>query len=134
MINEKLNKDILELIDENSSKINNLKPKILCINPNQSSSSFSAQNVSLNTDDYDYYEIIYMFSTTNTNCGSTGKILKGKGTMLVFIINTGEIHGNTTRNVNYNNATQLGFESTITEAGGTSNNRCIPLYIIGYKF
>ena len=29
MINEKLNKDILDLINENKSEIDNLKPKIL---------------------------------------------------------------------------------------------------------
>lgn len=124
--------EIKTAVNDNDTRIENITGTILWTNSNPNS-SFPTQNITLSSSDYDCYEIIYMFSTTNTNCSSTGKIPKGKGTMLVFIINITGVHGNTTRSVNYSSDTQLEFESTITEAGGISDNRCIPLYIIGYK-
>ena len=117
----------------NPNLIKDISGTILWENPNPSASSFNAQNILLSSSDYDCYEIIYMFSTTNTNCTNTGKIPKGKGTMMVFLINVGGIHGNTTRNVNYSDATHLSFETAQDDSGNSITNRCIPLYVIGYK-
>lgn len=131
MINKKLNKDILDLINENKTEIVNLKGKNLWTNPNPTSISFESQSITLNSNDYDYYEIIYKMSTVNDRKSSSGIISKGSGTMLIFLMT--ELSQFCSRAITYSNDTKLLIEDALSSNGSTTNNRCIPLYIIGYK-
>lgn len=131
MINEKLNKDILDLINENKAEIVNLKGKNLWTNPNPTSISFESQSITLNSNDYDYYEIIYKMSTVNDRKSSSGIIPKGSGTMLIFLMT--ELSQFCSRTITYSNDTKLLIEDALSSNNSTTNNRCIPLYIVGYK-
>lgn len=80
MINEKLNKDILDLINENKTEINGMKAKLLWANPNPTSnfpSSGDTGNVNLNSDDYDF--IIWVCSDNNKFDSPGGCFLYFKG-------------------------------------------------------
>lgn len=131
MINEKLNKDILDLINENKTEISNIKGKVSWINPNPSATAFESKNINLNTNDYDSYEIIYQMSTVNNRKYSTGLIPKGSGTVFNFLMV--DINQICVRNVNYVNDTTLSIDNATSSNGSTTNNRCIPLYIVTYK-
>ena len=78
MINEKLNKDILDLINENKTEINNLKGKMLWKN-NNPTINFNAQNVNLLDSDWDSYEVIYGANTSSDSKLMSAKSIKGRG-------------------------------------------------------
>ena len=80
MINEKLNKDILDLINENKTEINGMKAKLLWTNPNPTSnfpSSGETGTISLSTDDYDF--IIWVCSDYNSFTSPAGNFIYFKG-------------------------------------------------------
>ena len=110
---------------------------ILWTNPNPTS-SFSAQTITLNSSDYDMYEIVY----TSENSGGFSSIynmtksIKGYGTVLQAVNATGSATPIRVRTVTYVSDTKLSFSVGYTGAGyplGTDNSKCIPLYVIGYK-
>lgn len=102
------------------------------------SSSFAAQSITLATDDYDYYEIIFNQVTSVDYYMTSGKIPKGHGTRLTaMFISTGGIGGRT-RAVDYTDDTTLAVAvGRYLNAGQSSatndNTACIPIMIIGYK-
>jgi len=109
---------------------------ILWTNENPTS-SYSAQNIILDSSDYDMYEIVYKPYNNQSTALNTGKIPKGTGTTLIFNA------GNSTngpyvyrRDITYTNDTTLAA-ATATEAyastNAANNNNCIPIYVIGYK-
>lgn len=123
MINEKLNKDILDLINENKNEITKFKGKELWVNPSQTN-NFNAQTITLNEsiNNYEYYEIIFRQNTNSSRYFSTGKIPVGYGTIL--------------------NAYSSNFRATETTVSGNTivfesatpdNSYVIPVKIIGYK-
>lgn len=140
-----INKDlIIEGTNKSLSQINeqiiNINGKVLWRNDN-SSSAFSGQSVTLNSDDYNMYEIIYTLNTTAGRALSTGKILKGYGTYLIEASGYG---GTTTVNsyriVSYVSDTKINFDTpynySVKSSGVTYSRETtslIPLYIIGYK-
>lgn len=120
MINEKLNKDILDLINENKTGINNIKGQILWTNSNPTS-SFDNQTINFNSDDFDVYEVFYYISTENLQVLSC-KGLKGHGTRLMIPSTNMEF-----RKMNAINDTTYSFENPSNVTFG------VPVKIIGYK-
>ena len=122
-------------ITENTNAINgvstNLGGTILWTNSNPTS-NFGNQTITLNSDDYDLYEIIYQQSTSNNRTLNSGKIKPLTGTILHY-----------STSLNYYRATSqtdkksMSFDegnSCYSYAQATANNQIIiPLYVIGYK-
>ena len=119
------------------NRIKNLEGTVLWTNANPIS-DFVAQNISVDLTNYDKYEIIYYSSKGDMLALSTGILPKiGNGTKLAMFYNAMDNHFYTTREVDFISS-GLGFYDAIFESftgggQGTSNNRLIPLYIIGYK-
>ena len=128
MINEKLNKDILDLINENKSEIDNLKPKILWKN-NNPTSNFTAQNVNLLDSDWDFYEVIYGSNTASDSRLMSVKSIKGRGCKLNSKVDSNNICD---REIQYVSQEKLYINGAYVN-NATRNECLIPLYIIGYK-
>ena len=129
MINEKLNKDILDLITQNTKNINGLKAKLLWTNPNPQS-TFNEQDVTLNSDDYDILEVFYNYNTGNNNYIQSARTFKGKGCIL-STIGYGAPNRNR-RKFDYINDTKLHFYNANTETS-YDGDYLVPVYIVGYK-
>lgn len=108
--------------------------KILWTNPNPTS-TFDSQSITLSSDDYDCYEIIYQFSQMNVMLFNTGKIPKGNNINIFFVLNNStNTHLHTNRLIRYENDTTLYAENCYSSTdNNATNNRCTPLYVIGYK-
>lgn len=142
MINEKLNKYILDLINENKTEINNIKGKILWTNPNPTS-SFERQDITLNSSDYDMLEIFYVEENANGSLTiNSVRTLKGFNTTLPFFKQTDAesltgFVGN--RKIYYTNDTTLsvqnatGYWFRTYSQMFTYNDSAVPVKIIGYK-
>ncbi len=116
----------------NSNLIKEVSGIILWENP-YPSSNFNAQNIQLKSSNYDCYEIIFRFTKDINRTNSTGKVLKGSGTICTYAVG-----GNYYRTINYVSDTSLNVSAgqVITTFGGTpntDNSWCIPLYVIGYN-
>jgi hypothetical protein len=120
-------------IKDNETSIGNITGKILWENPNPTA-EFQPQNITLNSNNYDCYEIIYLQDLSTQRLFNTGKILKGHGTILDFQAMLPHY-----RAVNYVSDTTLqigeGIDVYYTSPASTvvSNTTCVPLYIVGYK-
>lgn len=118
----------------NPNLIKDISGTILWENPNPSASSFNAQNIQLNSSDYDCYEIIYLASVVSEKVMSSGRIVKGSGTVLQFVYNRSGTTITASRWTNYISATSLSFDESYDSSNvGSNNARCVPLYVIGYK-
>ena len=131
MINEKLNKDILDLINENKTIINNLKGKILWTNP-APNNSFTSQTIDLSSDDYDFIEVIYR-GDIQGNLANNLRCIKGKGFDLNMFSNATTNRRWSRRLVWVNNKKFTAYDCTRMDDFSTTNDNCVPLYIIGYK-
>lgn len=116
---------------------NDLSGILLWENPNPTS-SFSAQNITLSSNNYDMLEIFYYSYTDRVTVNSV-KVKKGQDANLMAIFqyqNHGWI-GN--RDIRYTNDTQLYVDSTVSIVRNDAFSRqaentwCIPIFIIGYK-
>lgn len=120
----------------NAPYINGQTGKILWTNPNPTS-NFSGTIITLNSSDYDMYEIIYSSEagTLNNTLKST-KSIKGYGTIMEITNPSGSVTPIRARNVTYDTDTRLmisdGYTNNVYPLS-TDNSKCIPLYIIGYK-
>lgn len=113
---------------------------ILWTNPNPSS-NFNSQNITLNSDDYDCIEIIFILTnfTGYDYRKSSGKIIYEQGKKI--LIDTIDYDGNLgitayMRRLTMVNKTQISAgvcDKLWTIGQTTSNSYTIPLYIIGYK-
>ena len=128
MINEKLNKDILDLINENKTEINTLKGKMLWKN-NNPTINFNAQNVNLLDSDWDYYEVIYGANTSSDSKLMSAKSIKGRGCKLNSKV---DANGICDREIQYKSQELLYIHGAFVN-NSTRNEYLIPLYIIGYK-
>ena len=113
-----------------------LNGKLLWANPNPTS-SFAPQTITLNSDDYDVYEVFYKVESSSSSIKSE-KSIKGYGCWLEQ--SRAESSGGSTcrmRNITYTNATTLvvdiGWSSTGTSNRTQLDSSLIPIYIIGYK-
>lgn len=116
---------------------NDLSGILLWENPNPTS-SFSAQNITLSSNNYDMLEIFY-YSYTDRLTVNSVRVKKGQDANLMAIFqyqNHGWI-GN--RDIRYTNDTQLYVDSTVSIVRNDAFSRqaentwCIPIFIIGYK-
>lgn len=98
------------------------------------SNQFVEQTITLNTSDYDYYEIIFSLTSTNyKTTASTGKIQRGYNGYLNYVGGTGQLTG-FSRNTLVEADNKIKFESAIrANTGATENDRCIPQKVILYK-
>lgn len=123
----------------NAPYINAQNGKVLWRN-SKPSNSFSAQNITLTSSDYDTYEIIFKVRATNDDGNriiSGGKILKRYGTRL-FVPYASEMGSLIySRAVDYVSDKILQFYDCQYAHGTTTritnNEYIIPLYIVGYK-
>ena len=101
-------------------------------------SDFSGTTISLNSDDYDVYEIIYSSEASGTlnNTLKSTKSIKGYGTIMEITNPSGSTTPIRARNVTYDTDTSLiisdGYTNNVYPLS-TDNSKCIPLYVIGYK-
>ena len=120
----------------NDNMINNFQSngKIIWTNPNPTS-AFAAQTITLSETslNFDCYEILFSqakFVSDSTSVAnrlmSTGKIPVGCGTVLNYAVN------NRYRLVNRPLGTSMEILDAIN-GGQTDNEKCIPIYVIGYK-
>lgn len=116
---------------------NQVNAEILWTNPNPTS-SFSAQNITLSSDDYDVLEIFYL-THYQKNAVMSVKTPKGKGTILQSIFQHQDSGYAGSREMVYNNPTSVSFVDNVTVVFQQAFNRSanngwnIPLYIVGYK-
>lgn len=130
-------KDDISTINNNISLINtnisNITGQILWTNPNPTS-SFSTQTITLSSDNYDMYEVIYYSSITLASQMSTGRIKKGQTIYLqqtYYDINLSQIRIRQ-RDISYGSGLSLNIQNAKTN-GNTENTALIPMYVIGYK-
>lgn len=112
--------------------------KILWTNPNPTA-NFDAQTITLNSDDYDMYEILCSPGSGTTSIKtyvSSGRIPKGKNYVCQYV----NLSGNTlkSRTATYVSDTQLsfttGYDSGVTNPNITQGiGHLVPQYVIGYK-
>ena len=134
MINEKLNKDILDLITQNTNDINRLKAKLLWTNPNPTNTMADGTNINLSSDDYDLLIWIYCYSNAvaNITINSASACLKGSACLMTLIgYSTGAL---VRRRLDYVNDKKYTASAGITNGGGDGSGYCIPLYCIGVKY
>ena len=107
-------------------------PVILWENPNPLSPISSATTITLSTDEYDCYEVIYNTSYTSsmTTYMSTGRIPKGLGTRLQMSYWSGSNIVLRDREIKYLSDTSLQISQSMAQDG---DYVCRPMYIIGYK-
>ena len=107
-----------------------IKGEILWTNPNPTS-DFGSQDITLNSSNYDVYELYYKNSKSETRLIST-KSIKGYG-FVCFGLN-GAQQGNTyIRDISYVNDTKLNIGRCANPGVSHVNDYCVPIYIIGYK-
>lgn len=145
MINEKLNKDILDLINENKIEINGMKAKLLWTNPNPTSnfpSSGDSGTINLKSDDYDF--IIWVCSDDNKFDSPAGCFIYFKGLRYINFNNAVGSAGtqiyNIFRYVQRVNDTTFNISRCFKyrqSGGSTSLNyedkTLLPIYAIGFK-
>lgn len=134
MINEKLNKDILDLITQNTNNINRLKAKLLWTNQNPTNTMADGTNINLSSDDYDLLIWIYCYSNAvaNITINSASACLKGSACLMTLIgYSTGAL---VRRRLDYVNDKKYTASAGVTSGGGDGSGYCIPLYCIGVKY
>lgn len=122
-------------IVHNKIPLNKILGKILWTN-SDTTSAFNSQKITLSSDEYDCYEILYKLSTTSSNCLNTGKIPKGNGTSLIHISGLSNDTPIRTRTINYISDTILEVKDLYTGSSSTTgidNRHCIPYMVIGYN-
>ena len=111
--------------------------KILWTNPTPTS-NFVSQTITLDSSNYDEYEVIAKISTGSDTCVSSGKIPKNILAQVMFfgLSTTGTKYNLRARPINTKTDTSITFGDNINVFGSTSeisNGQMIPLYVIGYK-
>ena len=123
MINEKLNKNIIESITHTQNQLNQMKWKVLWSNPNPNS-DFDEQDIDLSSSDFDHYYVIAKTWRGNRNLCMTNIVPKSFDAM-IYNIEGSTIYSRTCLHQNLNKMHIGG--STV------SNSYCIPIYVIGIK-
>lgn len=132
------NKVIKEYVDTNFIQ----KGKILWTNANPES-NFNPQTITLNSSDYDILEFVFRYSAGNDAKMFFMKTFKGHGVEVSCIINY-NVGVNQATSIPWRQATYIDdthynisdcYERNTNETTtpSISNNRLIPLYVIGYK-
>lgn len=122
-----INAENLNQMQENMAQATGM---ILWTNP-EPTSEFGIQTITLNTSEFDFYEIIYFGSDTKANCLSTGKIPKGEKAYLnqTYYSGVAKIRQRDIMEITDDSIT---FGNCLNN-GETLNTNLIPVYVIGYK-
>jgi hypothetical protein len=110
---------------------------ILWENPNPTA-DFAAQTITLNSSDYDIYEVYYYDWTSGKHMKSE-KALKGQNTIIDLILYYDNKAFIATREITYVSDTSLSIgrcDSLVDSSAFTHltpANWCVPVYVIGYK-
>ena len=108
---------------------------VLWENPD-STAAFTAQEITLSSSDYDFYEIYYVTHVTNRHVCSV-KSIKGEATSLMYSSAAEAGSTNYHRFVNNPSANKLSFEKGNAAHGATkastNNSVCVPLKVIGSR-
>ena len=130
-------KEAHDNIDNLTKEYNNLVGKILWTNPDPTS-EFSAQTITLSSDDYDILEIFFK-NAYDSDYIYSQKIAKGKNTYLQcnHVAGTRTIYHRYRQmtyidNLNYSFTTGT-QQSTYASSIEDSSLYVIPIYIVGYK-
>lgn len=130
-VNDSDMNEIKSVVNNNATELTNITGQILWTNPNPTS-NFVAQTITLNSDDYDMYEVIFYGSVTKADTLTTGRIPKGENAFAIQAYNTGSGNVLRTRSFKYVDDTTLNI--TIGTSNGIQAPEAnIPTYIIGYK-
>lgn len=112
-------------------------PKVLWENPNKTS-AFSAQTITLPSNDYDYFIVDFTVDTTyNSTICSSVKINVGEGGIAVLVAGTiglqqGDGYINT-RLITASTQTSITFSSSWWMGVNADTGHCIPVRVTGYK-
>lgn len=127
--------EMQNILNDNVTNNFQLNGTVLWTNPNPTA-NFAAQTITLSETiaNYDCYEIIFTqaaFKSDPTDLGnrlmSTGKIPIGYGTVLNYAVNNRyRLVNRTTGN------TQMAIQDAYN-GGQVDNNKCVPVYVIGYN-
>jgi hypothetical protein len=123
-----------------NNKLSGLGGKILWTNSSPTS-SFTSQNITLTSTNYDMVEVVYALLNQNNYAyrKSTGRIPYEQGKKIqAEIIDYDGYIGLVVykRLITMTSKTEFAItdsDKLWTTGGGTDNARCIPLYVIGYK-
>jgi hypothetical protein len=120
-----------------------LKGFPLWTNPNPNAGNFGEQQITLSSDNYDYYEVIFKPFYANPYAKSSGRIPKNIGCALnnVETVLSASLCGVSNRYVELIGGVSIKIhDCTLTQISATgsvtmkaSNNNLVPLYIIGYR-
>ena len=133
--------DIETVVNENYAEqqrqLNDIQPFTLWTNPDPTN-SFGAQNITLNSNDYDYLEVYY-YAYLGSKTMQSMKIEKGVNFELHTVFsNASNVHWGA-RTVAYINDTELairiayGVSSNNTGVVASVSDWMVPIKIIGYK-
>ena len=137
------NLSLLNTTDKSSlvNAINELKNiiggKVLWTNSSPTS-DFAAQTINLSDTDYDMYEVICIYSTTENNHEiNSGRIKKGSKARVQTVWGENQTGPYTYwRDITDNGDGTMTFTTSsfsYASSINTSNSRIVPLYVIGYK-
>jgi hypothetical protein len=124
-------------IKNNETSIGNITGRILWKNP-LPTADFQAQTITLNSSDYDIYEVYYYDWTSGKHMKSE-KALKGQNTIIDLILYYDNKAFIATREITYVSDTSLSIgrcDSLVDSSAFTHltpANWCVPVYVIGYK-
>lgn len=127
-------------VSNTQTLINNVKGKILWTNPSPSL-SFSSQNITLNSSDYDIIEIFYRSTPSFSNYRGSIRVLKG-GSGEITLSDTGTFSGVLQnciilRTFAYTNDTTYDISRAQYRYGTSGSYQVddilVPLYVVGYK-
>ena len=119
-------------IKYNETLIGNITGTILWRNSNPTA-DFQAQEITLSSSDYDMLEILYRSNAVGgTYFGGNRKILKGYGTQLDWN-SIASVNRWSRRIIPVSDTVFSVGDSYLVTDGTTTNDQCVPLYIIGYK-
>lgn len=115
-------------------KIGNVRMAKLWENPSPSA-SFAAQNITLNSADYDILIILYNWTKSTASSFSTLVQKNHNFELAATLPSTGGMR-TASRPGSYNSTTEVHFSdclSSVATSGSTDNDRCIPIIIYGIK-
>lgn len=132
--------DIVSAINSLKTIINSIeKPILLWENPNPIS-SFSSQQVTLSSNDYDTIEIYYMDTKNTLNMCSVRAVKGNNISMLTGIVVSNNSGYLGVRTCEFINGTTLEFDYCKSIINNNSitirtdiEDWCVPIYIVGYK-
>ena len=118
------------------NELGGLNAKILWENPDPTV-AFGPQSITLNSSDYNYYEIICSFNPDASVALST-KSIKGRGCALQrTAVNTAGMATISYRIVKYISDTELAFDNSLNSSSSgkptVANTTLVPIHILGYK-